>query len=203
VRIARSDRGNARFLIPSTLHLLERLLEDATAKSRHASTIEILIVRALAHQAVQEHGEAIEAIAGALALAEPDGYVRRFVDEGVALEAILRAARTRGIASRYIERLLTAASSSGNALAATRAFEGRPGGSGSAVRRDDTGFDALSARELDVLRLMSSGRSNTEIAHSMVVAVSTVKTHVNSIFSKLQVTSRSQAIERARELRLL
>ena len=68
---------------------------------------------------------------------------------------------------------------------------------------DESGREALSARELEVLRLIGSGRSNAEIARSMVVAVSTVKTHVNSIFGKLHVSSRAEAIERARELRLL
>jgi LuxR family maltose regulon positive regulatory protein len=193
VWIARSDRSNIRFVIPRTFALLDRLLDDAAAKSRHASEIEILIVRALAHQAAREEGEAIESLASALEKAEPEGYIRRFLDEGPALEALLRATRGRGIATRYIDRLLAA-------VPAPWMTAGRPG-AGAVV--DTAGVEPLSARELEVLRLMSSGRSNAEIARSMVVAVSTVKTHVNNIFGKLQVSSRSEAIERARDLRLV
>jgi LuxR family maltose regulon positive regulatory protein len=198
--IARSDRSNVRFVVPPALRLLDRMLDDAVGHARHSSAIEILTVRALAHQAAQEDGEAVEAIARALALAEPEGYVRRFVDEGPALEAVLRTARSRGIAPRYIDRLLAAAPSRGSAP--ERAPSSGPG-TGLGLRFDASGGETLSARELEVLRLIGSGRSNAEIARSMVVAVSTVKTHVNSIFSKLQVTSRAEAIERARELRLL
>ena len=198
--IARSDRGNAHFLIPPILGLLDRLLQDATAKARHASRIEILTVRALAQQARNEQGDAVESIAGALALAEPEGYVRRFVDEGPALEVVLRAARARGIAPRYIDHLLTAVPSTGRGPALAAPYNG---GADPRHKFGDDGLEALSARELDVLRLIGSGRSNAEIAQSMGVAVSTVKTHVNSIFGKLQVSSRSEAIARARELRLL
>ena len=193
VWIARSDRSNIRFLIPPTLALLDRLLDDAEAKSRRASEIDILIVRALAHQAAREEGEATESLARALEIAEPEGYVRRFLDEGPALEALLRAARGRGIATRYIDRLLAAGS--GRGVDAVRV--------GGGVALDASGVDVLSARELEVLKLMTSGRSNAEIARSMVVAVSTVKTHVNNIFGKLQVSSRADAIERARDLRLV
>ena len=63
--------------------------------------------------------------------------------------------------------------------------------------------EPLSARELEVLRLIASGKSNAEVARTLVIAISTVKTHTNSMFGKLQVTSRTQAIARARDLQLL
>jgi LuxR family maltose regulon positive regulatory protein len=189
VLIARSDRRNAHFQIPPTLRLLDRMLDSAIGNARHSSAIEILVIRALAHHAARDQSEAVEAITRAIAFAEPEGYVRRFLDEGPALETLLREARARGIAPRYIDQLLTNAATGRRppVIAAS----------------DDAGVDALSSRELEVLRLISTGRSNAEIAHSMVVAVSTVKTHVNSIFGKLHVSSRAEAIERARELRLV
>ena len=61
-------------------------------------------------------------------------------------------------------------------------------------------MEPLSARELEVLRLIASGKSNAEVARTLVIAISTVKTHTNSIFGKLQVTSRTQAIALARDL---
>jgi LuxR family maltose regulon positive regulatory protein len=198
VSIARSDRSNAHFLLPPTLLLLERLLDDATRKARHASTVEILIVRALAYHAQQDQGEAVESVARAIALAEPEGYIRSFVDEGAAMEVLLRTARSRGIAPRYIDQLLAAIPGAVSAAPRDIRSSTLP-----ASGYDEAGFEPLSARELEVLDLISRGRSNAEIAQSMVVAVSTVKTHVNSIFAKLQVTSRGEAIERARELRLL
>jgi LuxR family maltose regulon positive regulatory protein len=67
----------------------------------------------------------------------------------------------------------------------------------------EPGSERLSLRELEVLRLMASGKTNAEVARVLVVAVSTVKSHINSIFGKLDVTSRSEAILRAREKHLL
>jgi LuxR family maltose regulon positive regulatory protein len=204
VWIARAERRNAGFLLPQALRLLDRLLDDATGKARQGSVIEILIVRALARWAQGERGTAIETIARALLLAEPEGYVRRFVDEGIAMEGLLRAARVRGIAQDYIARLLDAFpggrdAAVGTGVGASTARAADPG-PGSAF--DDPGFEPLSARELDVLRLIASGRSNAEIARAMSIAVSTVKTHTNRLFAKLQVASRAEAIQRARELRL-
>ena len=197
--IARADRGNAHLVIPPILRLLERMLGDATRKARNASSVEILIVRALAHQAHRDQAAAVESVGRALALAEPEGWLRVFLDEGAAMESLLRTTRSRGVAPRAIDRLLAALP--GGAPAGPP--DVRSARAARAGRVDDVGFEALSARELEVLDLIGRGRSNAEIAGSMVVAVSTVKTHVNSIFGKLGVTSRSEAIERARELRLL
>jgi LuxR family maltose regulon positive regulatory protein len=204
VWIARAERRNAAFLLPQAHRLLERLLDDAAAKGRQGNALEILLVRALAHWAQGARGEALETIARALALAEPEGYVRRFADEGVAMEALLRAARDRGIAPGYVARLLGAfpggrdAAGPGIGASAARALGSAPG-----IPSDAPGFEPLSARELDVLRLLAGGRSNAEIARASAIAVSTVKTHVNRIFAKLQVADRAEAIRRARELHLL
>ena len=141
----------------------------------------------------------------ASALAEPAGYIRRFVDEGSSMAAILRAALARRITPDYISRLLPAylgghgdALGSGTGEMSIRSYQPAPMRS-----LYEPGSERLSARELEVLRLMASGRSNAEIARVLVIAVSTVKSHTNSTFGKLQVTSRSEAVVRTREMQLL
>src|SRR5262249_2285294 len=88
--------------------LLDRLLEDAEAKARMGSVLELLIVRALAQWRQETHRDALLTLERALMLAAPEGFVRRFVDEGPVMAAILQAAQARGIAPDYITRLLAA-----------------------------------------------------------------------------------------------
>ena len=185
--VAGANASNLAFVLPRVLGLLDRLLADASAQSRGASAIEILVVRAEALWAGRDEGAAVESLARALALAEPDGFVRRFLDEGPALEPVLRAARARGVRPGYVGRLLSAAGP----------VTSRP------APVQDALFEPLSPRELEVLRLMAGGRSNGEIAQAMTVEVSTVKTHVNRIFGKLAAGSRAEALDRGREVGLL
>jgi LuxR family maltose regulon positive regulatory protein len=186
--------------LPQAVELLDRLLADAEAKARMGSVVEILIVRALAQWAQKAHDEALLTLERALVLAAPEGFVRRFVDEGPVMAAMLQASVTRGIMPDYITRLL----------------EAFPRTEGQGQRTEATGpihsvlspqssslVEPLSARELEVLRLIANGKSNAEVAQTLVIAISTVKTHINSIFSKLQVSSRTQAIALARDLHLL
>ena len=189
--IAQAAHGASGPMLAQVLQLLERLLEDATVKKRQDSAITILIVQALGRWAQGMHGEALQSIERALMLAEPEGYIRRFVDEGPEIETILRTAFASGIAQRYVTRLLAA-------------FPGSttPSRAGS-LTVYEAGNERLSARELEVLRLIASGTSNVEIARQLVIAVSTVKSHVNNIFGKLEATSRSEALQRARELHLI
>jgi LuxR family maltose regulon positive regulatory protein len=124
------------------------------------------------------------------------------------MAAMLQTAHARGVASDYITRLLAAFPESDTG---TR----RPGDKeidrvSVSLASQSPGLlvsqslvEPLSARELEVLRLIASGKSNAEVARTLVIAISTVKTHTNSIFSKLQVTSRTQAIALARDLHLI
>jgi LuxR family maltose regulon positive regulatory protein len=196
VWIARAGNDSNGSWLQKTLHLLERLLEDATTKARRGSVLEILLVRALALWAQEAHSDALATLAQAVTLAAPEGYIRRFVDEGMAMMAMLHTAAAHGIAPDYLTRLLAAFPATLNV---------QPGVSKKdlLVQRSAFNVEPLSQRELEVIRLIADGKSNGEIAQTLMIALSTVKTHTNSIFSKWQVTSRTQAIARARELQLL
>ena len=205
VWIAQADTSGSGTLLPQAVHLLHRLLEDATAKARMSSVLEILIVLVLAYWAQGAREEALATIERALVLAEPEGYIRRFVDEGPSMAAILRAAFARRIAPDYVSRLLTAFSGGQGDAPVFGTGEKSVRSSQPAPMQSlyEPGSERLSVRELEVLRLIASGKTNAEVARVLVVAVSTVKSHTNSIFGKLQVTSRSEAILRAREMHLL
>ncbi len=205
VWIAQAESRVSGTVLPQTLHLLDRLMEDATAKARMSSVLEILIVRALACWARGAREEALTTIERALVLAEPEGYIRRFVDEGLSMAAILRAAFAHGITRDYVSRLLTAVSAEQGAAPGFGTGEMGIRSYQPASRQSlyEPGSERLSVRELEVLRLIASGKSNAEIAQKLVIALSTVKSHTNSIFGKLQVTNRSEAIVRAREMQLL
>src|SRR6266568_4655260 len=187
VRIAQARADPASPFLSDALGFLDRLLHDAEAKARMGSRLEILLLHSLASHAHGDDTNALATLEGALALAEPEGYIRLFLDEGVPMLALLRLARSRGQAPGYLTTLL-AASGEQTAAAASR----------SAIL-----VDPLSERELEVLRLLAGGASNEEIAGQLVIAVSTVKRHVGNIFGKLIVSNRTQAVARAREIGLL
>ena len=164
------------------------------------SVLEVLIVRALAQWAQRTRSDALVTLERALMLAAPEGCIRRFVDEGSAMAAMLQASVARGIMPDYLMRLLDAfprAEGQGLGTEAAESIHSVLSPQSSSL------IESLSAREREVLRLIASGKSNAEVARTLVIAISTVKTHTNSIFSKLQVTSRTQAIALARDLQLL
>jgi len=179
---------------------LDRLLADAEAKARMGSVVDILIVRALAQWSQETRGDALATLKRALMFAAREGSIRRFVDEGSVMAAMLQAAVARGIVPDYVMRLLAAFPRAEGQELGTEVTE-----SIHAVFSPQSSslVEPLSAREREVLRLIASGKSNAEVARTLVIAISTVKTHTNSIFSKLQVTSRTQAIALARDLHLL
>ena len=185
------------------LRLLERLLGAAEADERVGSLIRILVLRALALQAAGDMAGAVNAVARALSLAEPEGYVRTFVDEGAPMTALLRrvlqaqkegrlAATLPNISPGYAGKLLAAliAGATPTTRTSPRATVGSL-------------VEPLSERELEVLRLIASGASNRDIARKLFVSLATVKTHINNIYRKLEARTRTQAVARARELKLL
>ncbi len=135
------------------------------------------------------------ALERALTMAEPEGYVRTFVDEGAPMAALLRRAAPRGVAApAYVSKLL-------DALDAEAPMRRGPTGPASPVAQPLE--ESLSERELEVLRLVAAGLSNRDIAQELVLATGTVKKHTNNIFTKLGVRNRTQAVAQARELGLL
>jgi LuxR family transcriptional regulator, maltose regulon positive regulatory protein len=145
-------------------------------------------LQALAHQ---QHGRTAAALASlerALALAEPEGYVRIFVDEGPRMAELLQAAVKRGIAIDYVRALLPRFGA-----AEQRARSEQP----------SSEVEPLSERELDVLRLLASALDGPDIARELTVSLSTMRTHTRSIFNKLGVNNRREAVRRAEELRII
>jgi LuxR family maltose regulon positive regulatory protein len=173
---------------------LAKLLQLAEAQGRTGSVIEILMLQAEALEASDEVKQAMERLARALALAEPEGYIRLFVDEGAPIARLLVQMRRRWPEhqSDYRERLLALLGTTPD----TEASHAAGDRAGSEMTPRD---EPLSERELEVLRLIVAGYSNREIADHLVLAVSTVKWYINAIYGKLQVASRTKAIARARE----
>ena len=187
------------------LRLLDRRLVAAEADERWGSAIGIFVLQARAYQASGNRSAAMFPLERALRLSAPEGYVRIFVDEGPAMLRLLREARERGILTEYVDRLLSA-------------FEGEP--EPRDVRDENARpvleiraqgstppaaplAEPISEREIEVLRLIAAGCSNQEIADTLVIALGTVKKHINNLYGKLAVNSRTQALLRAGALDLL
>jgi LuxR family maltose regulon positive regulatory protein len=185
------------------LGLLERLQAQAAAQGRTGSVIKVRALQALALSAGGDQPGALAALADALTLAAPEGYLRVFVDEGPPMAALLRQL----LADRRQERPAATAAPRDHLARLVDAFER----DGLPVRLPvRTGgvvvvglVEPLSARELEVLRLLAAGAPNRAIARELVVSLDTVKRHVSNLFSKLEVANRTQAVARARELGLL
>jgi LuxR family maltose regulon positive regulatory protein len=163
--------------------LLLRLHRGAASAGRNGNLIEILILQAITCAAQDRGEEALSALEQALSLAEPEGFVRIFLDEGEPMAELLRQAIVRDLHASYALHLLSAI---GEAAIAPQPL-----------------IEPLSERELEVLRWVAAGYSNQEIAQELVIAVTTVKKHINNIYGKLEVGSRTQAVASARELGLL
>jgi LuxR family maltose regulon positive regulatory protein len=173
-------------LLAEGVGLLDRLLAAAEQGGRTATVIEVLVLLALARQQLDDRPAAMTALGRALELAEPEGHVRVFVDEGEPMAELLRAAASGRHPSAYAGRLL--ASVDGPAPTARRSVPG-----GGLV-------EPLSEREREVLRLLATDLSGPEIARRLVVSLNTVRTHTKNIYAKLGVNNRRAAVRRAEEL---
>jgi LuxR family maltose regulon positive regulatory protein len=169
------------------LTLLGCLLNVAQATGRMGRMIKIRVLQAMAFQAQGDLDRALASLGQALSRAEPEGYVRTFVDEGEPMNRLLREALSRGVMPNYVAQILAAFSDEVRMPSPAMAALVEP----------------LTEREVEVLRLIVAGLSNPEIADELYIAVSTVKSHVNHIFGKLEVKSRAQAMAKVRTLNLL
>jgi LuxR family maltose regulon positive regulatory protein len=192
VLLARYQSDRADDSICGVVGLLERLLKAAEAGGRKGSAIEILILQASAYHAHGDLPAALLPLQHALTLAEPEGYVRMFLDEGSSMMQLLREASAREIMPDYTDKLLAAFE------AEKQKSEDKPD-----LPSANLLIDPLSQRELKILQLIAQGLSNREIGERLFLALDTVKGHNRKIFDKLQVQSRTEAIARARELGLL
>jgi len=177
--------------------LLERLRILAETQNRMGSVLEILLTEALAHQAQGRTSQALATLEHALTLAKPEGYLRSFVDEGEAMRLLisdfqLTIANRAHPLSAYADKLLAAFPQKTEAIPQSKT-----------QNRQSKMVEPLTDRELEVLRLVAQGFSNTEISQRLYLALSTVKGHNLRIFAKLQVQNRTEAVARARDLGLL
>jgi len=199
IRMAQERQTPGSVDLGAVVGLLDRLCKAAEADERLSDRIAILALTALARAVQGDPNQALVALAEALALAEPEGYIRTFVDEGAPMRALITDCRLRlaqpaqNPASesgdrllRYIDRLLAAFPQDVAAVPTEFAIS-----------------QLLSERERSVLQLLAAGRSVPEIATLLVISAHTARTHVKNIYTKLDAHNRVQALERARELHLL
>jgi LuxR family maltose regulon positive regulatory protein len=187
----------ARVMIASgkpgeAIPLLEKLLGAAGAAGRYSRVLEAGVLLALATQAQGDTGKALDFLGRSLELAEPEGYVRVYLDEGFRMAELLRSAARQNLSPAYVTRLLAA-------------FEGLTTKPVQEIPRGQPPVyvEPLTDREEDVLRLLAEGLSNKEIAGRLYLSPNTVRSHTYNLYSKLAVHSRLQAVTRARELGLL
>ena len=185
VLLARYAAERAERSIQEATRFLERLLRAAEEGQRTGSVIEILVLQALARQARDDIPAALASLRRAITLAEPEGYVRIFADEGPPMASLLRAAAKLRIARNYVRRLLAAVNQTEDSTPVSQGL-----------------IEPLSERELDVLRLLGTDLGGPDIARELVVSLNTVRTHTKNIYAKLGVNNRRAAVRRARELDL-
>jgi LuxR family maltose regulon positive regulatory protein len=190
--------------LDGAIRLLSRLEQTARSGGRTGRLIEITILKALALQAVGDATQAVITLKQSLELAEPEGYMRIFLDEGRPMQQLLAKGLAHVGASPlqdYAIHLLSQfdAEPHGITVAQTKVSptSDPSTSSGQAL------VEPLSQREIEVLQLIALGRTNQEIARQLIVAPGTVKAHTASIYRKLDVANRTEAVARARQLSLL
>ena len=184
------------------LGLLERLHAAAAAQGRAGSVIEIQALQALALAAAGEEDAAVDALAHALILGCPQGYVRVFADEGAPMAALL----ARLVAAQKADQAAARGVPLGCLAQVLRAFGGKEAAPG--VRRAATAavpglVEQLTAREQEILVLLAAGTPNPRIAEELVVSLDTVKKHVSHVLGKLGAANRTEAVTRGRQLGLI
>jgi LuxR family transcriptional regulator, maltose regulon positive regulatory protein len=170
----------------AALAALDSLRREAEEKGWQDERLKAMVLLAVAHHVQGEKDKAVRLLGEALALAEPGGFIRVFVDEGLPMKQLLQEVASRRMAPEYTRHLLAAFSPGGAKRAAQSAT-----------------VEPLSERELEVLQHIAEGRTDQEIADRLYLSLYTVKVHARNIYGKLGVNKRTQAVARARELGVL
>jgi LuxR family transcriptional regulator, maltose regulon positive regulatory protein len=199
VRLAQGRTQPDLAALDQALALLDVLEPSAQAGGRIRSQVEAAVLRSLVLLARSQRPDsaALTALQAALTLAQPGGIVRVFIDEGTALVNLLQSLRGRSAAaasSQFLDRLLALLKDPSPGSNSGAAGDPRPGAALA---------EPLTARELEVLRLMARGLSNREMAQQLVLSEGTIKTHVHNLIGKLDAQSRTHVLARAKELGLL
>jgi LuxR family maltose regulon positive regulatory protein len=191
VRLAQGRPDEAR-------ELLVRTRAAQQASGAVADLISTGVLEARVADATGRRAEALRALERSVGLAAPGGYIRRFVDDGRSVAHLLPLVRT--VAPAYVDVLIAAF-----AEEPTEAGVPQAQVQGASLLRDADGrlLETLTARELDVLRLMAQGASNAEIAASLTVSLGTARWHVGHVLAKLGAASRTQAVVRAQQVGLV
>lgn len=171
----------------ASLILSRRILKKAETARQIRRMIEVLVLQALIFQGRKDLDQALTALKNALSLAKPESYIRTFVDEGEPMVRLLHLARSRQIETEYVTELLSAMEK----VAGKTQHPAQPL------------ITPLTAREVEVLKLIEAGHSNQDIANHLVISMPTVKRHISNIYTKLGAKSRTQAIAIGKELKLI
>jgi len=175
----------------AALNLLDHLLIQEQAKGVRAFVLFILISQAIAWQSMGDADRALATLHQALTQAEPEGYIRTFTDRGAPIRGLLQKAVERGVHVQYANRLLAV-------------LDKAPDVATSSTKLDAARFsEPFSERELEVLRLLNADLTAPEIAVKLIISANTVRTHIKSVYRKLNAHSRHEAIMQARDLSLL
>ena len=182
---------------PGALALLNRLLPPARDAGRMAAVLEMHTLRALLLGTTGDLDAVLNALAPALQLAAPEGYVRLFLDAGEPMARLLYHATRHGIELTYARTLMAAFEGVNDERPTTGPEDGL------SVLRPSSLIEPLTPRELEVLRLLAEGLTNPEIAERLFTSLSTVKSHTRNLYGKLAVHSRREAVTAAQQLGLL
>ncbi|MEN8240422.1 MAG: LuxR C-terminal-related transcriptional regulator [Chloroflexota bacterium] len=172
----------------AALAVLRPLRKQVEAKGEADKYLKIMILLACANHANDETDEAVQLLGEAMGLAEPNGFIRIFVDEGLPMAQLLSEAAAQGIMPNYVSKLLTV-------------FEAE-------VQKNDLSpsqqlVDPLSEREIEILNLIAAGLKNKEIAEQLIISLNTVLYHIKNIYRKLGVNKRTLAIAKAKEIKII
>ncbi len=212
VLIAQARGSGDQAPLTQALAYLERPLQTAEALGLVWLQVKVHSLRALTYVSLGDPSQAQASLERALVLAEPEGYVRVFVDEGEPMRLLLQRMKAGGRSARmnaYVSKLLTAFVTPESQSAKVHPFDiaqDKPSSLTPALAPGASVLqplvEPLSARELEVLHLIAEGLSNLEIAQKLFLSTGTVKVHIKHIYGKLDVNSRTQAVARLHELNL-